>query len=214
MTRRRALMARVQSEPRLPAEYKEVEWIGATGQQYFTSNIWLQDGITVDAVQTNGGGDCYLFGSRGNPASNRACFNGHYQTTAEAVYNSYYTYAYTLFQDNDVFHHIILTQKDKIAISYFDGVEVLNEIRGRSNIIEDQNSLFGVFGQRDTNGSFSFLYLGKVSSIKVLKDDNLLADYVPCYRKSDDKPGMYDLVSDTFYINEGTGEFTVGADVN
>jgi len=196
---------------RLPAEYQEVEWIGASGYQHFTSNIWLQDGLTVDAVQTNGGGDCYLFGSKGSTDSNRVCFNGHYQTYIQAVYNSYYTYG--LFKTDDVFHHIILTQEDKIAISYFDGVEVLNAIKESSNIIEDQNSLFGVFGQRNTNGSFSFGYLGKVSSIKVLKDDNLLANYVPCYRKSDNKPGMYDLVSDTFYINEGTGDFLVGPDV-
>lgn len=198
---------------RLPAEYQEVEYLEASGYQYFTSNIWLQDGITVDAVQTNGGGDCYLFGSRGSPTSNRACFNGHYGGAVEAVYNAYYTYAPNFSVNNDVFHHIILTQKDKIAVSYFDGVEVLNAIKGSSNIVEDQNSLFGVFGQRDTNGSFGFLYCGKVSSIKVLKDDNLLANYVPCYRKSDDKPGMYDLVLGKYYASESRTDFIAGPDV-
>ena len=36
---------------------------------------------------------------------------------------------------------------------------------------------------------------------------------IPCYRKSDNKPGMYDLVTNTFFTNAGTGEFTLGADV-
>ena len=33
---------------------------------------------------------------------------------------------------------------------------------------------------------------------------------IPCYRKSDNEPGMYDLVSDTFFTN---AEFVVGGDV-
>lgn len=36
---------------------------------------------------------------------------------------------------------------------------------------------------------------------------------IPCCRKSDNKPGMYDLVTNTFFTNAGTGEFTVGQDV-
>ena len=47
------------------------------------------------------------------------------------------------------------------------------------------------------------LYHCKTSSI----------DLYPCYRKSDNKPGLYDLVSGTFYVNQGSGEFTVGANV-
>jgi len=45
------------------------------------------------------------------------------------------------------------------------------------------------------------------------KTITLLVDLVPCYRKSDNKPGMYDKVHNTFYTNVGTGDFTVGPDV-
>ena len=38
-------------------------------------------------------------------------------------------------------------------------------------------------------------------------------DFVPCYRKEDGKPGMYDLVGRTFYTNLGTGEFIKGPEV-
>ena len=34
--------------------------------------------------------------------------------------------------------------------------------------------------------------------------------FLPCYRKADNEPGMYDTVSGTFFINAGTGEFVVG----
>lgn len=69
--------------------------------------------------------------------------------------------------------------------------------------------LFGV--HRTTIGNWGtrtiryFKYWGK--------DDNLLRDMIPCYRKSDSAIGMFDLVSQTFFTNAGTGVFTVGEDV-
>ncbi len=36
---------------------------------------------------------------------------------------------------------------------------------------------------------------------------------IPCYRISDKVAGMYDLVNDVFYTNNGTGTFVVGGDV-
>ena len=52
-------------------------------------------------------------------------------------------------------------------------------------------------------GSAVKIYRLKTSSIKLY----------PCYRKSDNKPGMYDLVTNTFFTNAGSGEFTVGNNV-
>ena len=40
-------------------------------------------------------------------------------------------------------------------------------------------------------------------------DDNYHINLIPCIRKSDSKPGMYDMVSKTFYTNAGTGEFII-----
>ena len=34
----------------------------------------------------------------------------------------------------------------------------------------------------------------------------------PVYRKSDSKPGMYDIINNRFYTNQGSGEFFVGPD--
>lgn len=44
-------------------------------------------------------------------------------------------------------------------------------------------------------------------------NDRKIIDCIPCYRKSDNKPGMFDLVSRQFLTNSGTGEFTVGPNV-
>ena len=38
----------------------------------------------------------------------------------------------------------------------------------------------------------------------------VIRSFYPVYRKSDSKPGMYDIVNGVFYTNQGTGEFLVG----
>ena len=47
----------------------------------------------------------------------------------------------------------------------------------------------------------------------LLYDDNIMREGLyPVYRKSDSKPGMYDIVNNVFYTNQGSGEFLVGPD--
>lgn len=57
----------------------------------------------------------------------------------------------------------------------------------------------------DIGGTVRIYYFkfGKIQNDAVV----LQADMIPCVRISDDKPGMYDLVSRSFYTNSGTGEF-------
>lgn len=43
--------------------------------------------------------------------------------------------------------------------------------------------------------------------------NNLIRSLVPCYRKSDNVAGLYDLVNAKFYTNSGTGTFSVGKNV-
>lgn len=45
------------------------------------------------------------------------------------------------------------------------------------------------------------------------KNNTLICDLVPCYRKSDGVVGMYDLVRRQFLTNSGTGSFVAGGKV-
>jgi hypothetical protein len=58
--------------------------------------------------------------------------------------------------------------------------------------------------------SSSAIFKGRIYNAVISKDNEIVADFVPCYRKSDNKPGMYDLVTGTFFTNAGTGEFLYG----
>lgn len=55
---------------------------------------------------------------------------------------------------------------------------------------------------------------GKVYYCKITVDGTLVRSFVPCYRKSDNVAGLYDLVNNVFYTNAGSGVFAVGTDSN
>lgn len=54
---------------------------------------------------------------------------------------------------------------------------------------------------------------GKAYPLKIFENNVLMGYFIPCYRKSDKKPGMYDIIGKDFYINKGAGDFAVGPDV-
>lgn len=48
--------------------------------------------------------------------------------------------------------------------------------------------------------------------LQFYKGKDLVRDFVPCRRKSDDVCGMYDRVGGTFYTSVGSGSFTAGTE--
>lgn len=56
-------------------------------------------------------------------------------------------------------------------------------------------------------------FYGKLFYCSFSIKDELIRNFIPCYRKADNEAGMYDLVSGEFYTNAGTGSFIVGPDV-
>lgn len=44
-------------------------------------------------------------------------------------------------------------------------------------------------------------------------DDMEIAKFIPCYRKSDNVAGFYDIIRNGFYSSDGTGAFSAGPNV-
>ena len=65
-------------------------------------------------------------------------------------------------------------------------------------------------GKTTTNYHFNgFLY-----NLRFYNNSEVVEDFVPCYRKADSVPGLYDVVNHIFYTNSGSGSFTVGRDIS
>ena len=50
----------------------------------------------------------------------------------------------------------------------------------------------------------------KLMLLDLLSGENIQAKLLPCIRLKDKSAGMYDIVSDTFFGNVGTGSFVAG----
>ncbi|MGN1352218.1 MAG: hypothetical protein ACI4VE_05550 [Clostridia bacterium] len=68
--------------------------------------------------------------------------------------------------------------------------------------------LFARNSNNSTNMSFAIM---RIYDCKMFYNDVLVRNFIPCYRNSDNEVGMYDLVNDVFYTNQGTGTFTYGS---
>lgn len=79
-------------------------------------------------------------------------------------------------------------------------------VEGENILTANQLDLFVYKGY-----SVSYYFKGKMYYAKVIVNDEVVRDMVPCYRKSDGVIGMYDLVGGEFY--PGTGTFVNGPDV-
>lgn len=69
--------------------------------------------------------------------------------------------------------------------------------------------LAGKYSNAQPISNFDYFYTGRMYYCKIYNNDALVRDFIPAVRDSDSKPGFYDLVTDQFFVNAGTGaDFT------
>ena len=68
------------------------------------------------------------------------------------------------------------------------------------------NNPLTLFGK---GNEVSTLLIGRIYYCSYTYNNVKQAELFPCYRKADNKPGMYDTVNGIFYTNEGTSEFII-----
>lgn len=74
----------------------------------------------------------------------------------------------------------------------------------------NQNTRIALFGRYDGSSNTCATTSGILLRAKIWDDGTLVGDFVPAKRDADDVLGMYDLVSNSFYTNAGTGTFIGG----
>ena len=197
------------------AEYQRVEWIaGATGSPYIDSGYAPNNNSRVKIVGNN---NAWQFMVRKKMASLQFCVI----YTAGNTFRSDYGNGgisdnptgqkESSKQDNFGVDEIVTVDKNKNVTTISSGtrtVQIINDLQtfqcDRNLLVNTNNQETGVIGRIGRN----------IYSYAIWDDGMPVRDYVPCYRKADREPGMYDLVSGTFFTNAGTGEFIVGPDVH
>lgn len=204
----------------LPTTYQEVEYLRATGTQYLKLNFTPNDfddfksSFIIEGRKTT----MDLFGASGSPTAGaseskvfRLIESGSSQGGAFdiAFGNSWLLAQTRTFFETGTKYNVRGTMRNGLQEVYVDDVKVLSH-NYSANFTTNNLMLFvlnygGKAGPNDK-------VIGKVFTTE-FSSYNKQYVLVPCYRKSDNKPGMYDVVNQVFYTNEGTGEFEVGGNI-
>lgn len=194
----------------LPREYRQVEYLEATGTQYIITSV-----TASSQLETHCSGtftrylDDYavLVGGRnGTTSQGRYCafqFWDNNHRYLSFVYGDDGTQVYVTAINNPI--EIIFN--DASHAVYVNGVKRKTWSASSSAISTANPNPIHLF-----HGYGTLYAAGRLNRVTFYNNTTgeKLQDFIPCYRKTDSKPGMYDLVTNTFFTNAGTGEFTVG----
>jgi hypothetical protein len=221
MQRRRALMMGAKKS-RLPPEYQEVEWIESTGTQwidtgfYPSNNTRLKTSICFRDLSKQAFN--FPFGSRTEAGVNEyeVCCAGNINLAMRSDFGKTDNRKTSTFFPQ--IGNFFTIDKNK-SICHFGSISVEN----KDVVFRSTNSLALFATKYRSPGSVTpgELFIGMIANTTIWESDTVRHEFIPCYRKSDNKPGLYDLcgsicplTNSPFYVNAGTGEFLVGPDVN
>ena len=72
---------------------------------------------------------------------------------------------------------------------------------------------YWLFGRNSNDSNLKSYNATKLYNAKLYYEGTLVRDFKPCYRASDRKVGLYDIVNNVFYENQGTGTFSYGKEI-
>lgn len=203
----------------LPDEYQRVEYLETTGTQYIDTvykpktNTELKLEVSFEGEfypKSGGGGN--IFSARSDEAE--ALFNLNFGASS-----SQSNLLFVWFKKGATVQNFNITddiKRNKNLIIMKGGNisygSVSKKLTAKDRDNEESLILFGYRKGVDEVVSFES-YRAKVYSLQ-LSDDELKRNFIPCYRKSDNVKGLYDIVEGKFYTNQGTGDdFIAGENV-
>ena len=181
------------------SEYTQVEYLQSTGTQWLDIGATINTATdTVECIFQNTESNVYkwFFGEHDNNARfalgsgdgankrNVAYGSNTYKVADTQQYNSQHTF---VADENGVF---------------IDGTKIANFASFAST------STLYLFNLNLNSGNYTAS--AKIWRYKQTRNGELIRDFIPCVRNTDGIAGMYDLVTDTFFTNQGTGEFLYG----
>ena len=200
---------------RLPAEYQEVEYVQSSGTEYINTGI-NSNGLTnfeidyeiVQAVQWGA-----IIGADRVNTPGRLYYGilNNYSFTTNYLYagNKTTTFSNQYGALNLKTKATYTASTKTLTVSNSNGT--LNQTLNYTSIESSNMPMY--FFAINRQYSVSDITKSKVYYVKITEGDTLKGEFIPCYRKSDNVIGFYDLVSETFKTNAGSGTFIKGNDV-
>jgi hypothetical protein len=180
----------------LPKEYQQIEYIESTGTQYINTGYLQKNKVTVD---------CKFYSI--TPTKNY--LYGSTQSSGAMMYNGLYCNDLLEYDWKEVYYtasdYVTMTQR----IVGDDTVVVINNqpftLKTGTTAVESIIYLFACNG-----GARLYPTPLRCYYFTIYDNNVLVRDFIPCYRKSDGEIGLFDIVEQKFYTNQGTGTFLKG----
>lgn len=122
--------------------------------------------------------------------------------------NALFTYGSQL--QNDQIFDFVAENSTTQKLIQIDETQYTNT--NAATVADTSNPIYlfaGKYSNAQPISDFDYFYTGKMYYCKIYDNDVLVRDFIPAVRDSDSKPGFYDLVTDQFFVNAGTGaDFT------
>lgn len=180
----------------LPPEYREVQGFAFDGASWFDTGEKLRgaDLITLTLSNTASSGQnvfgCYAGTAAGTKNLSLYVYGGGSSS------NSYYRYGETLYRPR------YGTGERTLKFGYADSTDgFLNDVATTPDDFETTSVAWIGMLPNSTSPAYTGSIVGRITA-----GDRL--DWVPCIRVADSVPGYYELHSEAFLTNQGTGAVT------
>ena len=195
----------------VPDGYTQLEYIESTGTQYINTGIILKQNYIVDlkANISDANSNIWLFGSDNNntrrfgiqadtdngPLEGHAIFCVDSWTDGKSVNTN---------QLLNIRYSLESTQKFLIDDVLYGS---------KSNTVFDATLPLYLFADNRNGSAISLAKMKCYRFTVSLSGSTAINDFIPAKRNSDNAIGLYDLVSNTFFENAGTGTFVAVSEV-
>ena len=193
---------------RLPAEYEEVEYLQSSGTQYIDTGIKPNSNTTynLSGIFTQLAGTARM-GSRNAQQVNECVINS---VNGNQLRISYGNQQILTNKTGNVMN-VLLDGYNKTAIFTYEDSSTQVVSLNTQTFSTDYNCYIFAYNNGTNNIVMATDMI--VYSCKIYDNNVLVRKFIPCYRKSDNVAGMYDMQNNQFYTNAGTGTFSVGNDI-
>lgn len=202
---------------RLPAEFTEVEYIQTDGNQYVNTGANPSQARVLYDFEFTGGARQFIYGWYSS-SSNMVYFP-HKDSDGQLAIR----YASTAQQFGVATNNY---RYNVDATIYPGNIKIIlngSQIYSSSSSFTQTTRTLWLFCSNDSSDGAYLKSQVKLYSSKIYDGDTLVRDFIPCYTNqsvtnngttyTSGTIGLYDLVNNIFYVNNGTGTFTKGNDV-
>ena len=212
----------VSPTPVVPSEYQSVEWVGRTATTAQVAGPYIVTDITESAKADIAGYSIDLSASISRPIYTTAgtvnpilgwgsAAAVYFGATANQQAIGFADNASNVFSASDVpldTKHDFHVSWDSTGASAETGTYTCSRAFTATALTNPTLHIGTGFYQATASGTYKIY-----GNVVVKKNDTIVGNFYPCYRKADNVIGFYDSVSGNFYQNAGSGSFAKGDDI-